>query len=158
MSRKVPITLKREITALLASGNVGNLALVLDDNDILFLLKAATAQEGSISAFAKRHGLERTYLTNTLNGKRPVSLPLVKALGFRRCTPLINATGKWQRPAASDLRPPNLACDAVAGATLASLRRRRFQLPSCLAKTRRGGSRRISRGCGSVARYRTGTA
>ena len=35
MSRKVPITLKREITALLASGNVGNLALVLDDNDIL---------------------------------------------------------------------------------------------------------------------------
>ena len=84
MSRKVPITLKREITALLASGNVGNLALVLDDNDILFLLKAATAQEGSISAFAKRHGLERTYQTNTLNGKRPVSLPLVKALGLQK--------------------------------------------------------------------------
>src|SRR5262249_48600823 len=30
---------------------------------------------------------------------------------------------------------------------LASLRRRRFQLPSCSAKTRRGGSRRISQNC-----------
>jgi DNA-binding phage protein len=84
MPRKAPITLKREITALLASDNFGSRALILDDKDVLLLLRAAIEQEGSISAFAKRHGLERTYLTSALNGKRPVSVPLVKALGLRK--------------------------------------------------------------------------
>jgi hypothetical protein len=49
--RKTPITLKSEIAALLASGNVGSFALVLDENDIVLLLKAAIQHEGSISAF-----------------------------------------------------------------------------------------------------------
>jgi plasmid maintenance system antidote protein VapI len=48
------------------------------------LLEAAIEQEGSISAFAKRHGLERSQLNNMLNGKRPVSAPLVKALGLQK--------------------------------------------------------------------------
>jgi hypothetical protein len=82
--RKTPITLKAEIAALLASGNVGSLALVLDENDIVLLLKAAIQREGSISAFARRHGVERTYLNNVLNGKRPVSSSLVKGLGLQR--------------------------------------------------------------------------
>ena len=84
MVGKTPITLKREITALLASGNVGSHAFLLDDRDVVLLLKAAINQEGSISAFAKRHGLERSQLNNILNGKRPVSNPLVKALGLRK--------------------------------------------------------------------------
>jgi DNA-binding phage protein len=82
--RKSPITLKREIAALLARGNVGSLGLILDDKDIVLLLKAAIEKEGSISAFAKRHGLERGQLNNTLNGKRPVSGTLVKALGLQK--------------------------------------------------------------------------
>jgi DNA-binding phage protein len=49
----------------------------------ILLLKAAVEKEGSISAFAKRHGLERTNLSNMLSGKRPVSSSLVKVLGLR---------------------------------------------------------------------------
>ena len=84
MRQKTPITLKAEIAALLASGNVGSHALLLDEKDVLHLLRAAVEREGSISAFAKRHGLERSQLTNMLNGQRPVSSPLVKALGLRK--------------------------------------------------------------------------
>jgi hypothetical protein len=40
-SRKAPITLKGQIAALLASGNVGSLGLILDDNDVILLPKAA---------------------------------------------------------------------------------------------------------------------
>ena len=80
---RIPITLKGEIAALLASGNVGSHALILDDKDVILLLKAAVEREGSVSAFAKRHGLERTNLSNMLNGKRPVSSSLVKVLGLR---------------------------------------------------------------------------
>jgi hypothetical protein len=83
MPRKAPITLKREIAALLASGNFGSLALVLDDKDVL-LLRAAIEREGSISAFAKRHGQQRTSLNNMLNGKRTVSASLAKALGLQK--------------------------------------------------------------------------
>ncbi len=39
--RKSPITLKREIAALLSRGNVGSLALILNDTDVVLLLKAA---------------------------------------------------------------------------------------------------------------------
>jgi DNA-binding phage protein len=82
--RKTPITLKAEIAASLTSRDVGSHALTLDDKDVLHLLRAAVEREGSISAFAKRHGLERSQLTNMLNGKRPVSSPLVKAMGLRK--------------------------------------------------------------------------
>jgi DNA-binding phage protein len=84
MPTKAPIRLKRETTELLASGNFGNRALILDDKDVRLLLRAAIEQEGSISAFARRHGLERSQLNNTLNRKRPVSSPLAKALGLRK--------------------------------------------------------------------------
>jgi hypothetical protein len=83
MPRKTPITLTGEITEILASGKVGSLGLILDDKDVVFLLKAAVEQGGSISAFAKRHGLERTNLSNILSGKRPVSSSLVKVLGLQ---------------------------------------------------------------------------
>ena len=86
--RKTPITLKGEAAALLTSGKVGSLGLILDDKDVVLLLKAAVEQEVSVSAFAKRHGLERTNLNNMLNGKRPVTSSLVKAMGLQRvCAP-----------------------------------------------------------------------
>jgi hypothetical protein len=84
MLRKTPITPKAELTTLLASSNAGTHALILDDEDILRLLRTAIEREGSISAFAKRYGLERTNLTNVLNVKRPVSSSLAKQLGFRK--------------------------------------------------------------------------
>jgi len=84
MPIKTPITLKREITELLASGNFGSRALILDNKHVRLLLRAAIEREGSISAFARRHGLERSQLNNILNGKRPVSSPLAKALGLRK--------------------------------------------------------------------------
>jgi hypothetical protein len=82
--RKTPITLKAEISALLNESNVGSRILVLDDKDVVLLLKAAIKREGTISAFAKRHGIQRSYLSNVLNGKRAVGRPLVRALGLRR--------------------------------------------------------------------------
>jgi hypothetical protein len=84
MPRRTPITLKGQIAALVAKGDVGRRSLILDDSDIRLLLRAAIEQEGNISAFAKRHGLERSQLTNVLNGKRPVSGPLVEAMGLRK--------------------------------------------------------------------------
>jgi DNA-binding phage protein len=81
--RKTPITLTGEITEILASGKVGSLALILDDKDVVLLLRAAVEREGSISALAKRHGIERTNLSNVLNRKRPVSSSLVKVLGLQ---------------------------------------------------------------------------
>ena len=88
MPTRAPITLKNEITALRQSGNVGRLALVLDDKDVAFLLRKVIEREGSISAFARRHGIERSYLTNVLNGKRPASSSLLKTLGLTKvCAP-----------------------------------------------------------------------
>ena len=54
---------QREIAALLTSGKVGSLGLIVDNKDVVILLQAAVEKEGSISAFAKRHGLERTNLS-----------------------------------------------------------------------------------------------
>jgi hypothetical protein len=84
MPIKAPITLKREITELLASGNFGSHALILDDKDVRLLLRAITKREGSISAFSRRHGLELSQLNKMLNGHRPVSRVVVKALGLRK--------------------------------------------------------------------------
>jgi hypothetical protein len=82
--QKTENALKAEISTLLARGNLESQMLALDDKDVVLLLKAAIEQEGSISAFARRHSLNRILLTQVMNRKRPVSSPLVKALGLRR--------------------------------------------------------------------------
>jgi hypothetical protein len=85
MSTKAPITLKKAVTELLASGNFGSRStLILDDKDVRLLLRAAIEQEESISAFSRRHGLELSQLNKMLNGRRPVSRVVVKALGLRK--------------------------------------------------------------------------
>ena len=63
---------------------MGSRGLILGDKDVLRLLRAAVEREGSITSFAKRHGLERSNLSHMLSGKRPVSSPIVKALGLRK--------------------------------------------------------------------------
>jgi len=84
MPRK--ITPKAKIAALLASGDVGSHALILDDQDVVLLLRAAIELEGNQVTFAKRHGLERTHLNAILNGKRLAggSSRIMNALGLRR--------------------------------------------------------------------------
>jgi DNA-binding transcriptional regulator YdaS (Cro superfamily) len=40
--------------------------------------------EGGQSAFARRHGIERSGLNMMLNGKRPVTAAVIKALSLRK--------------------------------------------------------------------------
>ena len=63
--------------------NAGNL-LVLDDDDVLDLLRSAIEREGSQTAFANRHGINRAIISSILNGRRRISASLVGALGLRR--------------------------------------------------------------------------
>jgi hypothetical protein len=58
--------------------------LVLNDDDVIDLLKAAVKREGGQSAFAKRHDVNRTQLNSILNGWRRISARLAKTLGLRR--------------------------------------------------------------------------
>jgi len=84
VARKTPITLKAEIAASLTSSNVGSHALILDDEDVIHLLRAAVEREGGQSAFARRHRLDRVTLNRVLKGKRPLHDPLLKLLGVRK--------------------------------------------------------------------------
>ena len=57
---------------------------VLDDDDVVHLLRAAVKREGSQAAFAKRYGLDRGTMNSILNNKRRVSATLLKAFGLRK--------------------------------------------------------------------------
>ena len=59
-------------------------ALVLGTEDVVGLLRDAVEREGGQSAFAKHHGVNRTYLNMVLNGKRPVSDFIAEAAGLRK--------------------------------------------------------------------------
>ena len=64
--------------------NLGSRLLVLNDDEIIQLLRAAVEREGNQIAFARRHGIDRASLNMMLNGKRPVSPALMNALGLRK--------------------------------------------------------------------------
>jgi hypothetical protein len=57
---------------------------VLDDDDIVHLLRAAVKREGSQAAFARRHGVDRGTMNSILNGKRRVTATLLKVFGLRK--------------------------------------------------------------------------
>jgi len=63
---------------------LGNQVLALEEHEVVHLLRAAIEREGSQAAYARRHGLERTGINMVLNGKRPVSDAVMKALGLRK--------------------------------------------------------------------------
>jgi hypothetical protein len=75
---------RKSNSELLAGSNLGKNGRFFDDADVVQLLREAVDREGSITAFAKRAGLHRVELNNILNGRRPVSRALVKALGLRK--------------------------------------------------------------------------
>src|SRR5262249_23072116 len=57
--------------------------LVLNNDDVLDLLRAAVKREGSQTAFAKHHGLNRSQLNMVLRGKRPMGHAVADALALR---------------------------------------------------------------------------
>ena len=75
---------KRSKPSVLIANNLGHHALVLNEDDVVCLLRDAVEREGSQVAFSKRHGVDRVLVNGILNGKRPVSGPIAKALGLRR--------------------------------------------------------------------------
>jgi hypothetical protein len=58
--------------------------VVLNDDDVADLVRAAVKREGSQAAFAKRYGIDRTDLGAFLNGRRRMSASLARALGLRK--------------------------------------------------------------------------
>ena len=71
------------VVGLRPTNKAGDL-LVLNDDNVVDLLKAAVEREGSQTAFAKRYRVDRTNLSAFLNGRRRVRASLAKALGLRR--------------------------------------------------------------------------
>ena len=57
--------------------------LVLNNDDVLDLLRASVKREGGQTAFAKHHGINRTHLNMVLRGKRPMGHAVADALGLR---------------------------------------------------------------------------
>jgi hypothetical protein len=62
----------------------GRPAMILDVDNVIRLLRAMVELESGQSAFARRHGIKRSGLNVILNGKRPVTAAVVKALGLRK--------------------------------------------------------------------------
>jgi hypothetical protein len=58
--------------------------IALSSSDVVDLLRTAIEREGSQSAFAEHHGINRTYLNMVLSGKRPVGDTVAEALGLRK--------------------------------------------------------------------------
>jgi hypothetical protein len=74
----------KSLTAVSVDGNFGFNARVFDNDDVVRLLAAAVESEGSQTAFAKHHGINRAYLNMSFNRKRPVSDSIAAALGLRK--------------------------------------------------------------------------
>jgi hypothetical protein len=58
--------------------------IALSSSDVVDLLRTAIEREGSQSAFAEHHHINRTYLNMVLSGKRPVGDTVAEALGLRK--------------------------------------------------------------------------
>jgi DNA-binding phage protein len=67
--------------ATMTRAKLGRNARIFEDADVIRLLRAAVEREGSIKAFAKRHGLPRSNVSRILSGKRPITI-VVKPLGL----------------------------------------------------------------------------
>jgi DNA-binding phage protein len=78
-------SVRREGSAELASEtNLGSRLLVFNNDEVIQLLRAAVEREGNQGAFARRFGIERSGLNMMLNGKRPLTTAVLKALGLRK--------------------------------------------------------------------------
>jgi hypothetical protein len=57
---------------------------VFEEHEVVRLLSAAINREGGQTAFAKRHGLDRSGVNMILRGKKRVNDSVAAALGLRR--------------------------------------------------------------------------
>jgi len=73
-----------ETRTLALSSGLGRVEVVFDGDDVIHLLRTAIEREGSQIAFAKHHGINRTYLNMVLSGKRPVGDAIAEALGLHK--------------------------------------------------------------------------
>jgi hypothetical protein len=53
------------------SSSLGTVEFVFSDDDVVHLLKTAIEREGSQTAFAKRHGVDRPTINAILKGSDP---------------------------------------------------------------------------------------
>jgi DNA-binding phage protein len=75
---------KKMQRADLLTRKLGRRTVVFEVGDLLLLLRAAVEREGGQSAFARRHGIERTHLNHVLTGKRRATDAHARAIGLRR--------------------------------------------------------------------------
>jgi len=54
----------------------------LDENDVLRLLRAEIEQAGSQAAWARRTGVDRTFVNAVVNRRKPIARVIIKALGL----------------------------------------------------------------------------
>ena len=57
---------------------------LLDESDVLRLLREDVDRAGGQSAWARRSGVNRVHLNKVLNAKRPLTSTIVKALKLKR--------------------------------------------------------------------------
>jgi DNA-binding phage protein len=57
---------------------------VFEEDDVMLLLRVAVEREGGQTAFAKRHGVDRSRVNRVLSGNVPVTRSIARALGLRR--------------------------------------------------------------------------
>jgi hypothetical protein len=69
---------------MLLANELGREGRILEETDVVQLLKSAIEREGGQGAFARRHIIDRAYLNQMLNGKKPINSAVMKALGFRK--------------------------------------------------------------------------
>lgn len=55
-----------------------------NNTTILHALRVTVRHAGSVNAFAKRHGLSQSYVSQVLSGSRGIGAKIAKALDFDR--------------------------------------------------------------------------
>ena len=63
---------------------VNSKAVMFGERDLVRLLRAAVKREGGQTAFAKRHGTNRTRVNSLLRGKKRPGDSVAKVLGLRK--------------------------------------------------------------------------
>ena len=68
----------------MAKRKLGVRSLIFDDHEVIQLLRAAIERVGGQSAFARRHGIDRTHLNQILSGKKSVNTAVMRPLRLRK--------------------------------------------------------------------------
>jgi len=83
-SRHAGPTADSKRRAIDLSSGLGRNAHVLDEDDVVHLLRAAVEREGGQTAFAKRYKVDRSRVNRILSRQLRSSEAIAKALGLRR--------------------------------------------------------------------------